>query len=60
MASIERDDLADGFIVWIPLSEAATFHLFPAVGELLGELQSNTAVTPRILTTLTDKNFKWV
>jgi 8-oxo-dGTP diphosphatase len=67
LPKIESDDLGDGNIVWMKIKDAEKVHLYPAVGEVFKHLADNLGesknshkrLAPKLLPSMTDKNFVW-
>ncbi|MET4648226.1 ADP-ribose pyrophosphatase YjhB (NUDIX family) [Streptomyces atratus] len=60
IATTEQDAEDSTSVVWVPLAQAASCHLYPAVGEALSQLAGPTAASgPAMLPAITDMTYSW-
>ncbi|WP_329453770.1 NUDIX hydrolase (plasmid) [Streptomyces sp. NBC_01724] len=58
IATTELDAEDSTSVVWVPLAQAASHHLYPAVGEALSQLAA-PAPGPVMLAAITDRTYSW-
>ncbi|WP_329167297.1 NUDIX hydrolase (plasmid) [Streptomyces sp. NBC_01717] len=60
IATTEQDAEDSTSVVWVPPAEAASYHLYPAVGEALSQLAGPIpAPGPAMLPAITDMTYSW-
>ncbi|MEV6210228.1 NUDIX domain-containing protein [Kitasatospora sp. NPDC051914] len=60
VAATEQDAEDRNRVLWLDLEQAATLHLYPAVGSVLGSLAGpEDAPGPVLLPPITDRTFTW-
>jgi len=59
MAATEQDAEDDARIVWKDLDQAASLHLYPAVGEAISALVTQVRPAPVLLPPITDRTYRW-
>ncbi|MET8538906.1 hypothetical protein ABZV67_46645 [Streptomyces sp. NPDC005065] len=60
IATTEQDAEDSTSVVWVPLAQAASYHLYPAVGEALSQLAGPTPASgPVMLPAITDLTCSW-
>jgi ADP-ribose pyrophosphatase YjhB (NUDIX family) len=60
IATTEQDAEDSTSVVWVPLAKAASYHLYPTVGEALSQLPGPTPTPgPVMLPAITDRTYSW-
>ncbi|HTU74515.1 MAG TPA: hypothetical protein VMG38_13450 [Trebonia sp.] len=59
MAATEQDAEDDTRVIWTEIGRAARLHLYPAVGDSLTALTSESHPGPVLLPPITDQTFRW-